>query len=254
MVENKPTRPLKTVETALDIVDFVKEQEGANLQTIADCFEMAKSTAHGYTKTLEQRGYLVKDGDSYYVGLEYLDKGGHARRRKPEYDFIIDKVDDLAERTGERAQFIVEENGYGYYIHRSVGEDAVHVDARMGKKIPLHASSAGKAILAELSEETVDRIVDRWGLEPITEHTITDRDELKGELNQIQQDGYAISDQESINRLRAVGVPIVDEGHPLGAISLSGPAHRMRDTRIDDEIIELLLGAVNEIELDLKYQ
>lgn len=252
MIEDTSGRRLKTLETALDVVDFVQDREGASIVEIAEQIDLAKSTVHGYVKTLQRRGYLVREGDTYHVGMEFLDKGGHTRRRKSGYDLVIDKVDDLADRTGERAQFIVEENGYGYYVHTAIGENAVHVDARIGKKMPLHASSAGKAILAELPADAVERIVDRWGMEPMTNRTITDRRELERELDEIRSNGYAVSDQESIDGLRAVGVAISPGTEPVGAISLSGPAYRMIDDRFD-EVIDLILGVVNEIELELEY-
>lgn len=253
--DSSPSRPLKTVETAIDIVDAIQRSDGSDVQELAREFDLAQSTVHGYVKTLENRGYLTVDDGEYHVGLEFLNKGGHARKRKREYDFIIGKLDDLAEQTGERVQFIVEENGRGYYIHTSIGENAVHVDAHIGKKIHLHASSAGKAILATLPEERVHQILDRWGMPEYTQHTVTDREELFDELHSIREMGYATSEQESITGLRAVGAPIQPyESNPIGAISFSGPAHRLTGDWYDEEVPNLVLGVANEIELDLKYQ
>ncbi|WP_266082780.1 IclR family transcriptional regulator [Haladaptatus caseinilyticus] len=252
---SSPSRPLKTIETAVDIVDTIQRREGADIQELAQEFSLAQSTIHGYVKTLENRGYLTYEDGAYHVGLEFLNKGGHARKRKREYDFIINKLEDLAERTGERVQFIVEENGRGYYIHTSIGENAVHVDAHIGKKIHLHASSAGKAILAHLPKERVHQILDRWGMPDYTQQTITNRDELLTELRSIRDTGYATSEQESITGLRAVGTPIQPhEDEPIGAISFSGPAHRLTGDWFDEEIPNIVLGVANEIELDLKYQ
>lgn len=253
--DSPPSRPLKTVETAVDIVDAIQRLGGADIGELAREFDLAQSTVHGYVKTLENRGYLTFEDGTYHVGLEFLNKGGHARKRKREYDFIIGKLDDLAEQTGERVQFIVEENGRGYYIHTSIGENAVHVDAHIGKKIHLHASSAGKAILATLPEERVDAILDRWGLPAYTQQTVTTREALFEDLRSIRDVGYATSEQESIDGLRAVGAPIqVDGDEAIGAISFSGPAHRLTGEWFEDEIPNLVLGVTNEIELDLKYQ
>ncbi|WP_435156694.1 IclR family transcriptional regulator [Haladaptatus sp. DFWS20] len=252
---SSPSRSLKTIETAIDIVDAIQQRGGANAQELAQEFDLAQSTIHGYVKTLENRGYLTHENGEYHVGLEFLNKGGHARKRKREYDFIIRKLDDLAEQTGERVQFIVEENGRGYYIHTSIGENAVQVDAHIGKKIHLHASSAGKAILAYLPEKRVHQILDRWGLPVYTQQTITNRGELENELQSIRDAGYAKSEQESITGLRAVGAPIrPSEDEPIGAISFSGPAHRLTGEWFEEEIPNIVLGVANEIELDLKYQ
>ncbi|MFB6122004.1 MAG: IclR family transcriptional regulator [Haloferacaceae archaeon] len=249
-----PGRRLKTLETAADVVDAIQRLDGADVATIADRCDLGRSTVHGYVTTLERLGYLVRDGTQYHVGLEFLAKGGHARTRKSEYEYVGEKVADLAERTGERAQFIVEENGRGYYVHTTTGENAVRADAALGKKIHLHASSAGKALLAALPRDRVDEIVERWGLPRYTDRTITTREDLHAELDAVRDRGYATSDEESIEGLRAVGVAVTVDGTTLGAISLSGPVHRMKGEWFDREVPDRVLGVVNEIELDLKYQ
>lgn len=254
--QSSPGRQLKTLITAANLLDLVQDQKGVGITKLSEELELAESTVHGYVKTLESWGYLTYEENKYHIGLEFLNKGGHARTRKPEYDFIIDKLDDLAGQTGERVQFIVEENGRGYYIHTSIGENAVQVDAHIGKKIHLHASSAGKAILAYLPEERFEEVLTEWGTPMYTEQTITDEAALLDELEEIRERGYSVSDQESIEGLRAIGVPIQyqDSDQPLGAISLSGPAHRLQGERFEQEIPNKILGIANEIELDLEYQ
>lgn len=257
MGENStPGRSLKTLDKAIDIVNYIQTTSGATISEISEKFTLSQSTTHGYVKTMESRGYLVQDNGEFYVGLEFLNKGGGARIRKPEYSMIIDRVDRLAEQTGERAQFIVEEQGRGYYVHTSTGEQAVHVDAHIGKKIHLHASSAGKSILAHLPRTKVDEILERWGTPKHTEDTITNKEHLCQELEQIQDRGFATSDQESINGLRAVGVPIYPDNRDevIGAISLSAPVHRLKDGWPDVKLTDDLRSTANEIELELEHQ
>lgn len=104
-----------------------------------------------------------------------------------------EKVQKLAAETNERAQFIVEENSRRYYTHTENGEDAVLADARTGKRIYLHDSTAGKSILAQLPESRVRKIINSWGLPAYTEYTITDESELFEELEQIREQGYALN-------------------------------------------------------------
>ncbi|SFT05373.1 IclR family transcriptional regulator [Halostagnicola kamekurae] len=249
-------RQLKTLTTAFELIDIIQQQNGMSIESLAKEMDLAQSTVHGYVKTLTNNGYLVYEDGKYHIGLEFLNKGGYARMRKPEYDLIISKLEGLAEQTGERVQFIVEENGRGYYIHTSIGQNAVQVDAHIGKVVHLHASSAGKAILAHLSEDRVKQILNQWGTPTYTQHTITSYEELLEELSTIRDRGYSISDQESISGLRAIGAPIRSQssGQPLGAISLSGPAHRLKGEWFEQEIPDIVLAVVNEIELDLEYQ
>ena len=253
-MNNSTGRRLKTVNTMMDIVETIQKLEGARVSEIANDLNFAPSTVHGYMSTLADRGYLVKEGDVYYVGLRFLNLGGHAATRKRAYKIAKEKVSQLAEVTGERAQFIIEENGRGTYIHTSVGDNAVQVDAQVGKYIYLHSSAAGKSILASHTNEYVIEIIDKWGLPPSTNSTITNQDELLNELKQISERGYAVNDHESIDGLRAIGAPVKGkDGQIVGGVSISGPSNRMKGDRFKQEIPELLLGAINELELNIKY-
>ena len=98
-----------------------------------------------------------------------------------------------------------------------------------------------------------DEIIGR-GLERQTQHTIVDPDALRTELDEIRERGYAFNIEESTNRLHAVGAPVtLPDGRVLGAISVSGPSHRMKGDRLEHEIPDLLLGIVNELELNIMY-
>lgn len=248
-------RGLQTVETAFEILETLLELDGARVTELADELDAAQSTVHGYLKTMFDRGYVVKDGDVYHVGLRFLDLGGHARQRKRGYRLAGEKVNELASETEERVQFIVEEHGRGVYVHTGTGNQAVQMNARIGKMNYLHASAAGKAILAFESREAVEAMIDRWGLPEITENTITDRDELFEELETIRSRGYSVNKQESTVGLRSVGVPIRTESDGvLGALSLSGPSNRLRGEPFEETIPALLSGAANELELKIEYE
>lgn len=247
-------RALKTLETALEIVDIIQEYDGLALDEIAEMTGLARSTVHGYVKTLEESGYITKQDDTYTLGMAFLDKGGYVRIRDPQFRTAIPKVKEAAEETGERAQLIVEEHGLGTYIHTAIGNNAVEIDSRIGKRVNLHASSAGKSILAHLSESRVNEIIDHHGLPELTENTITDKKALFDELEAIRDQGYAVSDEESIPGLRAVGAPVLANEAVVGGISISGPAHRMKGEKIQSTLPNFLLGVTNELQLRLEYQ
>lgn len=245
---------LKTVETSLAIVDVVQESGGATVSEIAAAMEMPPSTVYGHLHTLEEHGYLVKEDDEYHLGLMFLCKGGHARLRRPIYEPAIEKVDLLAEETQERAQFIVEEHGRGYYLHTAIGDHAVQVNARLGRRKYLHSSASGKAILAYLPRPRVEEIIDEHGMPALTQNTIIDRDELFEELEAVRERGFSFNNEESIDGLRAIGVPVIgDDDTAEGAISVSGPTNRMQGDWFEEEIPNLLLGVSNELELNLKF-
>lgn len=248
-------KTIGSTDTMLDIVEGLKRLDGGGVTEIAKETNTSKGTVYAHLNTLRQRGYVHKERDTYYVGVRFLSLGEYARTRR-EIDLLMrEKVGSLAKETGELAQFVVEENGQGIHTFREVGEQAFDLlDTSVGRLGYLHQGSAGKAILAHLPESRVDDIVHRYGLPARTESTITDRDELAEELAAIRERGYALNDGELVEGLRAVGAPLVTEaGDVLGAISLAGPEQRLKSEVFREEIPDLLLAAVNEVELQLSH-
>ena len=190
------------------------------------------------------------------IGLKCLYYGGSLLHDNDIYSLVEPKVEVLARETGERAQFMVEQDGQVVYLFTEAIDDAaVQTDVRPGEFVDLHSTAAGKAILAHYSEERVDEIIDNHGLESYTPHTITDRDALHRELATVREQGYAINDEERIMKQRAIGVSILDTlGQPIGGLSVSGPAHRISNDEHHEMILDLLLGITEETELNIQYQ
>lgn len=251
---NDPQNRVKTMTTVFTIVESLQRSDGVRISELAAELDLAKSTVHRHLSTLEELEYVVKEGDVYYLGLRFIGLGEFVRNRKLAFRLARDKVADLAEETEERAQFIAEEHGLGVCVHRSIGKRAVKADLEVGKRVPLHATASGKAILAHLPDRKRDRILTRRGLESYTDNTYTNQSELESHLDEIRDSGVAINEQEHIRGLKAIGVPVMGpDGDVLGAISVSGPAHRMKGTWLEDTLPSLLLGTANELELNIVY-
>jgi DNA-binding IclR family transcriptional regulator len=109
-------------------------------------------------------------------------------------------------------------------------------------------------ILANLSRSRVEQIIDRRGLPQVTENTVTSREKLYEELEEIRDREFAFNKEESVSGLRAVGVPVMTpQGDVLGTLSVSGPSNRLQDDWFHQELLKLLLGTVNEIEFKISY-
>lgn len=248
-------RTVNASKTLLEIVEALHELDGAGVTAIANHLDMPKSSVHKHLATLEEMEYVTNESGTYRVGLKFLRLGDYTRTQSEAYRMAKPIVKQLAKETNERSQFIVEEHGKGVFVHRQIGQNAVHTDTNIGKRIYLHATGAGKAILANLPPERIEEIVETIGLPARTEQTITDRDELYDELETIRERGYAFNKEEGMKGLRTVGVPVSDpSGQAFGAFSVSGPSHRLRDDRFHEEIPNMLLGKANEYELKIEFE
>ncbi len=217
---------------------------------------MSKSNVYKYFKTLEEDRYIVKDKNKeYQLSLRFLGLGAETRRRYGIYEIAKPQIKELAEESNEMANLLVEEHGRGIFLYRADSSHAVNLDTRAGRDVYLHTTALGKAILADLPEERVDEIIDRYGLPRVTPKTVTNRRALEKELDEIRERGWAYDDEERLKGLRCVAGSILDpNGEVLGAISISGPSSRMNGTRFSEEIPEAILKAKNVIELNVAYE
>lgn len=245
--------PVKTTGIVFDVVEALLELETARFTELVNHMEMPKSTLHDHLRTLESMDVVIKDDDGYRVGSRFLEIGAQARRQQPIHEAGRPEVEELAEKTGEHASLLIPERGRAVLLYVAKGSDAVNLDAYAGLPTPLHASAAGKVMLAHLSEARIDTIIREHGLQSYTPRTITDPERLKEELEEIRQQGYATDTNELVVGVKSVAAPVLNHGEVVGAVAVGGPTNRMRGERFEETLPDPLLSASNIIELNLTY-
>lgn len=248
------SRTLKSLERSFAIVKELKARDGARVTELADATGLSKSSVHKHLATLRAGDFVTKDGDAYRLGLRFLDLGSYVRNQIEGTTLVREKLAQLAEESGETAQFTVQEHGRAVVLYRETGSHGVFSKGRVGKRFYCHQTAAGKAILAQLSDDAVRAFVDTHGLPAATENTITDAEDLLAELDEVRERGFAVNHEESTDGLRAAAVAITGpDGDTLGAFAVAGPSHRMKEDRLTTEIPDLINPVVNELELNLAH-
>lgn len=245
---------IKSTKISFDIIDILRELDGAGVSEIAGRIDMPTSTIHDHLKTLEAEEYLISENGTYRIGARFLELGEQARSRMKVYKLARPEVDKLAETTGNHSNVMIEEHGRGIFLYKAKGADAVSLDTHAGMRVYLHTAALGKAILANRSQDEVQSIIDQHGLPEITGKTITDSAQLFEELEEIQERGYAIDDEERVLGMRCVAAPITNNnGRAVGAISVSGPKSRVQGEYLNETLPDLVLQSSNVIEVNLTY-
>lgn len=242
--------PVQTTEKSLQIIEALKQEQGARITELANKLNMGKSVVHNHLSTLEEHGYVINQSNTYKLSLKFLDHGGNIRNEMDMFRVAEPEVNKLAEESGELVNLLVEENGRGVILYRAKGEKAVDLDTYVGKYVDLHTTALGKAILAQLPEGRVDEIINQHGLPEVTKRTISDRSQLFDALDTIEQRGFAIDDEERLEGLRCVAAPIRFSEESVGAISISAPVARMTDNWDENEYVHQVCGAANVIDLN----
>ncbi|MDQ2055586.1 MULTISPECIES: IclR family transcriptional regulator [Halobellus] len=244
-------RHVQAVQISCDILEALREMDGAGVSELAEALDRSKATIHSHLSTLAANEFVVKNDGVYEVSLRFVDIGEYAKGQVDIYEVAKEEVERLAEETGEVAQFMVEEHGRGVYLHKARGENAIQTASYTGNRKLLHCTALGKSILSQLSADEIDAIIARHGLPQRTNKTISSREELFDELETIREEGVAFDDEEILQGLRCIAAPIKHpNGSVCGAISISGPTSRFKGDRFHEELPEIVEGAANVIEVN----
>lgn len=117
----------------------------------------------------------------------------------------------------------------------------------VGRRVPVHCTAVGKALVAQLAEVDVRAILGRAGMVAQTPNTLTDPAALLAHLEQVREQGYATDEAEQELGVRCVAVPVLD-GPARVALSVSGPDARFTpDAR--DRVVPLMQRVAADLAL-----
>lgn len=248
------TSTVDSVEKSLRVLEALWKLDGAGVTDLADYLDEPKSTIHIHLQTLHEHGFVISDSGTYTIGIRFLTFGGYAKRSHPLYEVARGPLEAVADETEENAFCFIEQHGLATVILTASGRRSVRTNVHVGTQAYMHASAAGKAILASLPAERTAEILDKWGLKQFTEHTITDRQQLLDELDKDRSENVFYGRQEYRKGITSIGVPISAEGEVLGAITVMGPSRRLVESIVESSLPNRLLVAANTIEVNLDTQ
>jgi DNA-binding IclR family transcriptional regulator len=243
---------LTTTETSLRVIETIRTLDGGTPGQLASELGLSESTVYKHLATLAQHGFIINNGGEYFLGARFYDLGMYVRNRNKLYKLAGKFVVELAERADEESDFGVEENGRIITLHDSIANSDLP-SPRENNYEYMHTTAIGKALLAELSESRVDEILERWGLPEMTPDSITTRQELAAELDEVRERGYAVNDRESIRGKRVTGMAVKhSSGYLIGGFTISGPEYRIGDADLHQEFPDILREVIREFKAEIK--
>lgn len=245
--------PIGTTAKTFEILKALNSAGPIGVTQLAEEVSMSKSTVHHHLQTMEHYGFVVNEEGTYRIGLRLLDYGIQARSKMQIFEIARPELQDLAERTDELTHLLVPEHGRGVLLYRSKGDQAIRAITHAGERVYLHQTALGKAVLAHLPDEQVEEIIDVHGLPASTDNTITSRERLHDELDEVRENGYALDKAEWNDRLWCVAAPILEDDRAIGAISVSAPPDRVQDGGLNEELVDAITSTANVIEIKGSY-
>lgn len=226
MVESAPGQ-VGSVARALNLVELIIAGpiEGMTLSEIAKAVGGSKSAVLATLRTLVDFGYLrcVEVGPKYLPGMMLIRLGDLAAAHDPLIAVARPILTQLSEKSKLTIRVARNDGGYPIFIDRVDGPGFVRFYTPLGVRELPHVSAAGKAILAQLSDEQIKVVAKECGLVARTKKSITRLTELMREITKIRYDGFATDDEEDSQGIFCVGAAFFDHfGKCVGAISATG--------------------------------
>jgi DNA-binding IclR family transcriptional regulator len=253
-MKQEPKNPVQAVQTNLRLVQTLNRLGSAGVSELAEKTGMNLSTIHNHLATLAAEDYVVKtDENEYRLSLKFLEHGGRLRKSRALYREGRQELTALAEETGELANLMIEERGLGIHLYSARGESAMEFESFVGDRQRLHHTGVGKAILAHMDRDRIDEIIAERGLPQRTDNTITDREALDARLEEIRERGYAVDDEEKVTGLRCVAAPVIANENLMGAVSVSGPASRVKNEVFREELPDKVVSTADLIGIKITH-
>ncbi|WP_248905452.1 IclR family transcriptional regulator [Halocatena marina] len=250
MTDSDHQQTVNATQTSFTIVEALAEGESPiGVTELANSLDLPKSTTHKHLNTLCELGYVRKKNRKYELGISFAGLGEAARIGNTEYVMAKPHIDILAEVTDQTAGILIERKGYAIDLYRAWPSNRP-TDDRTNSRY-LHCSAPGKAILAELPDDRVDKIIEQTGLPPKTDRTLTTRTKLQERLTQIADRGIAFERGEQRLGHRAVAVPIKHDERVIGAVYVAGNGNRMKSKRFEEDIPGIIISTVNRFVTDM---
>ena len=217
----------------------------------------SQSKTYRLVRTLIRYGFLKEDrGTSRYsLGLNVLRLGLLARKQFDISSIAYPFMKDLSRLTRETVLLTAVNGTKGVVLDRVESEEPIRVSLfKPGASLPLHGGASTKVLMAYLPEEDWDRIIRKEGLKRFTTATITRVSHLKADLREIRQKGYAFSDEEVDQHVRAVAAPILNGwGELVAGLSIAGPVFRILKKNVP-QFSKLVIEYANKISLEMGFQ
>jgi DNA-binding IclR family transcriptional regulator len=246
----------QSLERAIRLLDAVaKHPGGASASELARDTDLPRSTVARTLRTLADSGFVEEatDGSGWAIGYELVRLGRAADPNRRLVEVARPALSRLRDATGESASLAVLRDPTDMEIVLQLDpERHVGVASWVGREVPLHASSAGKVVLAELGEDELDAWLGATPLEAFTEKTITERQALRAELARVRRQGWAELVDELEEGLSAISTPVRStRGSLVGVLGISGPTFRLGKTR-RRELVPLVRSTAADVERALR--
>ncbi|NNE89626.1 MAG: IclR family transcriptional regulator [Silicimonas sp.] len=246
MVGDVSERIPTNLRTLLILEELSRSNTPMTASELGRAVGLAKQTVHRLCATLEQEGFLARIAPSKrYIATRRVREMASGLLFSSNSQIAAHQIlVDVAREVKETVNFVVPEDSGMRYLDRVETDWAFRVQFPVGSNVPFHCTASGKTYLASLAPRTRRSMVAGLELSKLTHRTHTNQDTLLRELKQISSQGFALDNEEFIDGMVAIAVPVTDaEGRFAAALAFHGPRQRITPDGAINRLDPLLQGA-----------
>lgn len=224
------------VDRAMSILELIRDHSSMSIHELSAELGVTRSTIHRLLSTMRARDFLDQDPSTraYVLGPFFTDLGVEPAASRQLTVVARPHLEALRAEFGETVQLIVLAGKASHFLDGVAADRPLQTTVRIGSRLPAHATSGGKALLAELPDHKVRALL-ADELSALTAQTVPTLDQLLDQLHEVRRQGYAVNDGESEIGIIAYAAAIKDPaGNAVGAIALSMPSVRASADRVQD--------------------
>ncbi len=228
---SKPQAAKSRSARVLQLLELVARMDRpASVQEITELSGLPKATAYRICATLESDGYLRKEfgGRGLVAGPRLLSLARNLIGGSSLATARHAILSAAARKIGETCNLSIPKDGEMVYLDRVEAEWPLRLQLPVGTRVPLHCTAAGKLFLSSLAPAPRAALLRSVTLEPRTPNSFTDIEALNAALESIRKSGVGTDNEEFLEGMVAVAVPVTDAGGRFfAALAVHAPVMRM---------------------------
>ena len=245
-----PTREfVQGLERGFAVVHaFGADARNLSITEVAQRTGLSRAVARRYLLTLHELGYVVQNGAEFSLTPRILDLGFTYLSTIDVANIAQPVMEEIANTLHESCSAAVLDGTEVVYVARVQAKRIMSINLVVGSRLPAHATSMGKVLLAYLPPQNLEAYLANAPFEALTKRTVTSAADLRKHLALVRQRGWAFADQESEMGIRTVAAPLFNHNNQVdAALNVSGHAARVSMEELKRRYLPVLLDGARRI-------
>ncbi|MGY8769745.1 MAG: IclR family transcriptional regulator [Pirellulales bacterium] len=235
--DQTPRSLAPNLQRGLGILEYLAQNPGGSTVTeLAESLTLPTASVFRITKALVDLGYLARDPSSKRFSMtnKFFLLGQPRSSQLSLSQCSIEAMRDIRRSTGETTQLCCLIETEMVIIEQLLAVHSFKYSGELGARCPCYSSAPGKAMIAFLPEAEQTALIDAINFKQFTQTTISGKQELRDELSQVQEQGWASDRAEGLEGIHCVSAPIMDRhNYPVAAITITGPSSRIPESEFE---------------------